>query len=291
MVLAFVFFLYIVPSTIQNQDMSRCMNRSIASLLVLFLLQGASAQSDRSPYQRSWSIDGAIIGTSLTAAVTASLLDDELPILTRDEISRLDKRTINPLDRLTAGWYSKEQSTVSDVLVGSAILSPLLFVLDERTREDIGTIGTMYLETIMFATFMPSFGKGNVRRVRPFVYGSPAPMSLKEDVESLRSFYSGHATWAFATSIFFASVYTDHYPDSEHAGYVWGGAIGLASTVSLLRVTSGAHFLSDIAVGAAVGTAIGLAIPALHRTGHDGWSITPHITPVGSGARFTLSLK
>ncbi|NUN71178.1 MAG: phosphatase PAP2 family protein, partial [Bacteroidetes bacterium] len=203
----------------------------------------------------------------------------------------LQKSSINPIDRLTAGWYSEGQSTLSDVLVGGSILSPLLFVLDERMRGDLGIIGMMYLETISFATFMPSYGKGSVRRVRPFVYGSPAPMTLKEDFESLRSFYSGHATWAFATSIFFATVYTDYHPDSEHTELIWGGAIGLASAVSLLRVTSGAHFLSDIAVGAAVGTAIGYTIPALHRRTDNSWSLAPAVTPQGSALRFTLHLK
>ncbi len=281
----------ILPETIIQNDMSDTTLKLRRSFLLCFVVLPLFGQPPDSPYRMSWSIDGPIFGAAVTVAFTASSLDEELPVLTAAEISALDKRSINPVDRLTAGWYSDEQSFLSDALVGASILSPALFLFDERMRNDIGTIGTMYLETITFATFMPSYGKGSVRRVRPFVYGSPAPMSLKEDFESLRSFYSGHATWAFATSIFFASVYTDYNPGSEYSGYVWGGAVGLASAVSLLRVTSGAHFLSDIAVGAAVGTAIGYTIPYLHRHQDQPWSVMPLISPAGAGARFTLHLK
>ncbi|MBP9212842.1 MAG: hypothetical protein KBF97_08565, partial [Bacteroidetes bacterium] len=148
------------------------------SFLLCFVVLPLFGQSPDSPYRMSWSIDGPIFGTAVTVAFTASSLDEELPVLTAAEISALDKRSINPVDRLTAGWYSDEQSILSDALVGASILSPALFLFDERMRNDIGTIGTMYLETITFAMFMPSYGKGSVHRVRPFVYGSPAPMSL-----------------------------------------------------------------------------------------------------------------
>jgi membrane-associated phospholipid phosphatase len=251
----------------------------------------AISQEKNRPYTIGWSIDGPIIGAAAAVAISASTIDDHLSSLSLGDIQSLNKNDINALDRISAGRYSKNQSMLSDVLVGGSILSPFLFVFDPEVRSDITTLSTMYLETVMFATFMPSYGKGLVRRIRPYAYGSGAPLSEKQNVETLRSFYSGHATWAFATSIFFASVYTEYHPESKYTEFIWGGAIGLASTVSILRVTSGAHFLSDIAVGAAVGSSIGYLIPYFHRTENTSLSIHPLLGPNYAGASFTIHLK
>lgn len=264
-------------------------------IVTIFILVSFShflfSQERLQPYTTGWDIDGPAFGAAVVVAVTASSIDDSLPVLSLTEIQGLNKNNINAFDRMTAGWYSKEQSMLSDILVGGSILSPLFFVFDNDIRKDIGTISTMYLETVLFATFLPSYGKGGVRRIRPYAYGSAASVAEKQDIETLRSFYSGHATWAFATSIFFATVYTDYHPDSEYRNYIWGGAIGVASAVSLLRVSSGAHFFSDIAVGAAVGTTIGYLIPYIHRTKNEAISLRPIIAPGFSGAALSLRLK
>jgi len=262
--------------------------------IFLFAIQSIYSQTTlqlKSPYQSNWSIDGLILGTSVVVAFTASAIDDSVPRLTVSEINLLSKNDINPIDRITAGFYSKEQSTASDILVGTSIISPLFLMFDKNIRQDVGTIGTMYLETILFATFTPSYGKGSARRIRPYVYGVKAPLSEKQNTESRRSFFSGHATWAFATSMFFANVYSDYYPDSEYKNYIWYGSIGLASTVSILRVSSGAHFISDILVGAAVGSTIGYIIPYLHRNNSEDISLSPQISPGFRGFALSLRLK
>lgn len=263
------------------------------SLLILFSNYSYTqeVQKRKSPYTISWENEGLTFGTGLLVAFTASAVDDSLPILSITEINALNKNDINPIDRISVGVFSKTQDKLSDLLVGGSILSPLLFVFDEEIRKDAGTISTMYLQTIMFATFLPSYGKGTVKRIRPYVYSTKASLADKQDIEARRSFFSGHATWAFATSIFFASVYTDYHPDSEYKDYIWGGAIGLASTVSLLRVTSGAHFISDILVGAAVGSTVGYLIPYIHRNNSKDVSILPQITPNYSGLSVTMRLK
>ena len=47
--------------------------------------------------------------------------------------------------------------------------------------------------------------------------------------------------------------------------YVWGSSLLAASTVGYLRVASGAHFPTDVLVGAAIGSAIGYFIPYIYR--------------------------
>ncbi|MFZ4620740.1 MAG: phosphatase PAP2 family protein [Bacteroidota bacterium] len=268
-------------------------------LLFLFLglsssqiLPAQDSAAFRSPYNSvNWGTDGLTFGTGIAVAFIASAIDDTMPVLTLNEISALDKNSINAIDRISAGNYSHTQSKISDVLVGASILSPALLMLDPAIRKDAGTISTMYLETVLFATFTPSLGKGSAKRIRPYVYSTSAPLSLKQDDDSRRSFFSGHSTWAFATSVFFASVYTDYHPDSEYKKYIWGGAFGLASTVAILRVTSGAHFISDVVVGAAVGSAIGYGIPYLHRTISEDVTVSPVLGPDYRGIHLSLHLK
>ncbi|MFA6456114.1 MAG: phosphatase PAP2 family protein [Bacteroidota bacterium] len=259
--------------------------------LFAVILHLACAQSTLHPYKTNWNTDGITLGTAVIVAFSASAIDDKVPKLTTTEIDGLNKQEINAIDRFSAGLYSTSQSSISDILVGSAILSPVLFVFDNDVRGDIGTVATMYIETALFATFLPSYGKGSVQRIRPYVYGSKAPLSEKLSSDSRRSFFSGHATWAFATSVFFAQVYSDFHPTSKYTTTVWTGAIGIASTVSILRVTSGAHFLTDIAVGAAVGSAVGYLIPYFHRTTENEISLSPFITPRSSGFSLAIRLK
>jgi membrane-associated phospholipid phosphatase len=64
--------------------------------------------------------------------------------------------------------------------------------------------------------------------------------------EGGRSFPSGHA----ATSFAFASVIAHRYP---HNFWIKWGAYGLATGVSLARVTGKKHFASDILVGGTIG--------------------------------------
>ncbi len=267
---------------------------SFAFLLCVLLSQPLLSQdsaSVHSPYTTGWTTDGFIFGAGVAVAFIASAIDDSIPPLSTAEIDALDKNSINGVDRFTAGNYSRTQSKISDVLVGASILSPVLLLFDNSIRKDAGTITAMYLETLLFTTFTPSMGKGSAKRIRPYVYSASAPLSLKQGNDSRRSFFSGHSTTAFATSVFFATVYTDYHPNSEYKTYVWGGALGLASTVAMLRVTSGAHFISDVAVGAAVGSMIGYVIPYLHRTITDNVAISPLLGPDYRGVHLSVSLK
>ncbi len=47
------------------------------------------------------------------------------------------------------------------------------------------------------------------------------------------------------------------------APWVWGGGAALAAGAGWLRMAGDAHWLTDVLVGAAVGTAVGVAVPRL----------------------------
>jgi membrane-associated phospholipid phosphatase len=74
------------------------------------------------------------------------------------------------------------------------------------------------------------------------------------------SFPSGHATQAFAIASTIATSY--QRPWIEAASY------GVATLVGFARVHHKAHFASDVAAGAAIGTAVGHTVVLVNRRDH-----------------------
>ncbi|MDD8017468.1 MAG: phosphatase PAP2 family protein [Bacteroidota bacterium] len=256
--------------------------------LLLIFTQQVYSQEFNSPYKLSWGVDGPTFATGLIVAVAAEAINGNPKTLSFSEINVLNKKDVNAFDRIAVGNFSTKESKASDVLVGATIVSPLLLFVDESVRKDWETISTMYLETVLFSTFTPSLGKGSVKRIRPYVYSPRAPLSDKQDLEAPQSFFSGHTTWAFATGVLTASIYNDYFPESKYRTHVWIASLAVASSVALLRVTSGAHYPTDVLVGAAIGTGIGYIIPYLHRNISSPVSVNPIISPQHKGISFSL---
>ena len=74
---------------------------------------------------------------------------------------------------------------------------------------------------------------------------------------------SGHTSSAFVTAVTIGETYRRRHDDLS-VGLVYAVGLTLASVVAACRILAGKHFLSDVLVGAIVGTAFGLLIPALH---------------------------
>ncbi|MFA6540607.1 MAG: phosphatase PAP2 family protein [Bacteroidota bacterium] len=259
----------------------------LAVIFVFTSLQGQTA----SPYSLSMKTDSWIIGSSVAAGIGAYSIETNLKPLSPAEIASPQKSNINAVDRFSAGYYNAPQSTLSDVLVGISIASPAIFLADKRIRDDFFTLGTMYTETAMLAAIFPSLGKGTAKRLRPYVYNTSVPLDLRLESDAQRSFFSRHSSFAFSMAVLTSVVYGDYFPDSKYKTYVWIGSLGLASSIAVLRVTSGSHFISDVVVGAVVGSAVGYFIPYIHRTGSVGsssMSISPLVTSPSKG--FTVSI-
>ncbi|MCC7439255.1 MAG: phosphatase PAP2 family protein [Armatimonadetes bacterium] len=271
-----------------------CVLRLFLPFLVLFCSVSpciAQEEETPSPYTSGWLRDGLIVGGSFAVGLTASALNDEIAPLTEQQVLALSKDDINALDRATASNYSPDISRVSDILLGATMVLPVTFAFDSRMNDDAGTLGLMYFETLMFATFLPSYGKGGVQRTRPFVYVPEAPMEEKLTAEARRSFFSGHACLAFSSAVFFSTVYGDYYPNSAWKPYIWVGSLTAATLVGAGRHFSGAHFPTDILVGAAVGSLVGWGIPYLHRVNSDddGMSLIPTVS--GSHVGLAMHMK
>ncbi|MFN8361491.1 MAG: phosphatase PAP2 family protein [Candidatus Kapaibacterium sp.] len=256
--------------------------------IVMCPMVAVTSLKAQSPYEVSWGKDAWIMGGSVVVSFIGAALDDSLSVITDQEYMALRKEDINIIDRWATNFSSKPVSRVSDVGVGLCLASPLgLLIFDESMRKDFGKISTMYLETALLATFLPSYGKGLVTRIRPYAYNSSTERSVVESGETKRSFFSGHTTLAFASMTFFATVYSDYYPNSRYTSTVWIASMGAASGVGLLRIFSGAHFPTDVMLGALVGGAIGYGIPYLHRTSPVSVGFMPTFD---GGAQLSLSM-
>jgi membrane-associated phospholipid phosphatase len=238
--------------------------------IVLFFICITSLFShNTNVYETTWIKDGLLISSGLVSAFGGSALDNSDSVKMSD-IKLLNRNDLNFLDKPASYNYDIKLSNLSDILVASAIVSPIVFVVDGNMQKDWDKISLMYIETMLLAGTLPSFGKASYR-VRPYAYnnidgvvdGMSEEKLLSPDTH--RSFFSGHTTVAFASSIFVAKVYNDYYPNSEFKNYIWAGSFLLASSVGYLRYASGYHFPTDILTGAIIGSAIGYLIPEIHK--------------------------
>jgi len=261
------------------------------SLLLFALSCTLFSQEEKSashPYTLRWNTDGWLSGSSVVAGGIAYSIESNLSSLSPSELQVLNKSSINVIDRGTAGTYNQSQSDVSDVLVGISIASPLSLMMDESIRKDYFTLGVMYAETGVLAAIAPSLGKGIAKRIRPYVYNASTPIDVRTESDAQRSFFSRHSTFAFSMAVFMSTVYSNYFPSSKYTTHVWVGSLGLATAVAALRVTSGSHFPTDVIVGAIVGSGIGYFIPYIHRSQQNNLSLSPVISPTGTGVALTM---
>lgn len=262
--------------------------KNIFLLISTLCCFSVSQEENLSPYKLSWNTDGWLIGSSMITGGIAYAIETNLPSLSSVELQSLNISSINFLDRNIAGIYDESQSNLSDVFVGIAIVSPLCLMVDKDIRKDYFTFGVMYAETGALAAIVPSLCKGIIKRIRPYVYKTSAPIDIRTESDAQRSFFSRHSTVAFATAVFISTVYDDYFPASRYSMYIWASSLGLATAVATLRVTSGSHFPTDVIVGAAVGSGIGYLIPYLHRDQSNNLSFAPQISPHGNGILFSM---
>jgi len=241
---------------------------------ILILLGFPFLLPAQSPYRTSCSIDGWLLGTGSAITVSVLLSAQEITPLSVQEINLLSPQDVTAFDRAATNNYSQSLSRLSDILVSVNAASALLLLLDQDIRSDWRTLGIMSAETALLVTTLPMLIKEQVQRIRPYVYNPEVALSVKTRKDAKLSFFSGHTTLAFASTVFISTVYSDYFPHSKWKTPVWTGGLLLASTIGLLRFESGQHFPTDIFTGAAVGSVIGYVVPALHRISNKDLNIT-----------------
>lgn len=220
----------------------------------------------QSPYQLKTGREVTLMGVGAVSLGASLALNHSIEPLTQAEISALNPDDINALDRKAVYRWSTSADHLSTVtLAGNFALAGLLTIGTKPMRQDIKTVGVMFIETMLIANGIERTVKGITQRTRPFVYNPSAPLDEKITRDARQSFFSGHATNAFATAVFTSEVFRHYFPHSKLKPVVWVGSLGVATATAVLRYEGGLHYPSDLLAGAAFGSLVGWGIPKLHE--------------------------
>jgi membrane-associated phospholipid phosphatase len=177
-----------------------------------------------------------------------------------------DSRRVNAIDRAAAGGYRPQWSTVSDigvVLTAGGALGTLIFAEGPKAGLNDATIVG---ETVLLGLATSVVSNTGTGRPRPYMYSTLAPLELRIRGDGALSFFSGHTTTAAALSVSLYSTLRRVPSLRPYAGWALVGGATLVSLVGIGRIAGGNHFPTDVLAGAAVGTAYGILVPALHKT-------------------------
>jgi membrane-associated phospholipid phosphatase len=216
------------------------------------------------------------------AALGIALRDATDPI-TLTELARLRRDDVNWFDRTATGNWSESWGDRSDEYRNLAVGTTFLTLGFEGAGSllkgrpgDGATLAVMLGELYTFLLGTSYTTKALVGRKRPYAFNPGMTLEEKYQIASsdgndvFFSFFSGHATSAFAAATFTSTVFTDLFGTSRWSHLVWGSTLTLAGMTAYSRVKAGQHYPSDVIVGAAVGSAIGYLVPRLHRADADG---------------------
>jgi hypothetical protein len=242
----------------------------------------------------SYWVDGAIIAAAgLSWIATDTFLFNQLaPTQCRwcdRAADSADK--LNGVDAWARGarWSPSQQGTANGLssVIAFGILPASALALDfvlAAPNQRAWVPGDLLIvgETATLATLIDQTVKFLSARQRPFAHFQPTgqpPASLSGDANL--SFFSGHATVAFALAVSLGTV-------SQMRGYrwawlVWAIGVPLAASVAYLRMAADVHYLSDVLVGSAVGALCGYGLPTLLHHPSKG-SIQIDIAPGPTGA-------
>lgn len=206
--------------------------------------------------------DGIIIGTELALLSTDFLLEHKILENPPYQGEIFSKDNINSLDRFFMQSYSSSLDKAGTVFQFASLLTPA--VLMAAPMEEWCTIGVMYAESVFLSYGLKELAKNLVNCPRPYMYFDGAPEKDIEEGDWNKSFFSGHTTLSFTGATFASYVFSKYFPDSKWKLPVIVGSYGLATTTAILRMKSGNHFLTDVLVGAVVGSLSGFLVPYLH---------------------------
>ena len=195
--------------------------------------------------QTFWSKNGVVLILGSASALALLPMDESLS----------DKRIADPL-------FSKNLNRGLDTAFSTYALggaSAVTFLIGTQTHNNkFKLMSESLAEAWVFTEAMVTLGKVTVQRTRP-----------NGDNYSMPSNHS-------AASFSIATVLTEYYGLKAAIP-----AYTVASVVAFSRVDGGYHYLTDVLVGAVLGTTIGMGVSEFHKHEFSDFLILPQITPDG----------
>ncbi len=238
------------------------------SCLLFFSCQfstDAMAQPIENPYFIKGGLDIPLaLGSGLAVFISAKKFKNK-PFLNTDELDALDPTTLRGIDAWAVRRNSIKAQQVSDILLITSPVAPLLLLADKDARSHAGQVGFFFLEVGFINYSLTALTKELVRRKRPYLYDRELPYELRQSPAATSSFYSGHASLSAGYYFMAAKMFSDFNPDSKLRPFVWGTAAIVPALTGMLRVRGGKHYPTDVIVGYLVGAAVGILIPQIHK--------------------------
>lgn len=203
-----------------------------------------------------------------------------------------DRALLNGVDRWVTEVFWSPARELSDAGLFTLALTPFAVsaastALDGRAVEHFGEDSLVSAQTLAVVALTTQILKNAVRRPRPLSYSERFDVVERHAAGARLSFPSGHTSLAFSGASVTAVLFARRYPGE------WGGVVAsvgaylVAATVGLFRILGAKHFVSDVLAGAALGTALGLIVPLLHREGRSPAALEASLrTPVAFGVGF-----
>jgi membrane-associated phospholipid phosphatase len=232
----------------------------------LVMSTSALAQSGTSDSSRktlfTWR-DGALAGGFVVLTVAMFPVDRSLAARLQDSSTQASHFIKNA---------SRSVQYVADP--GSLLIGAGMYAVGRVTHwhelTDLGLHGT---EAVIVSGAVTGLLKDIAGRARPYVSGDTNPHDFRFgrgfNDGAYKSFPSGHATAAFAAASVVTSESRRWWPHAEWlvAPAMYGGA----TLVGLSRMYNNAHWASDVALGAAIGTFSGIKVVRYNHAHPDNW--------------------
>lgn len=163
------------------------------------------------------------------------------------------------------------------VLPVAAVAHAIVVAWGDGGARQAGEDLLVVSEAVLLSVDLNQAVKSGVGRIRPSAWAE----GRLEGTASNRSFYSGHTALAFSLASAAGTVATIR--GYRSAPWVWVIGMSLAAGVGYLRVGADAHWVTDVLAGAALGGAVGFAVPwTLHRP-RDGEGSGVQVLPAPGG--------
>ena len=188
-------------------------------------------------------------------------------------------------DWFKAGPTGRQHANLtSHFLVGGAIAASSGVALFGRDDPADGmTLFMVHLQAMASTSFLTQVSKRSFGRTRPLY--ADGRRETRPDAHA--SFWSGHAALSFSAASSGCTLQVrEALFDPWATPWLCGGLFGMAAGAGALRIVADKHYLSDVIVGAVMGTTVGYAITGL-RAWDGPVQVAPAMLPSGSGLMLT----
>lgn len=269
----------------------------IALLLQFKMYAQTDSTTKTTPvYKVNWKYELPVAFTGLVLfATVGSPAVVKNASITEDYLKKLNPADVNNFDRPVIYNSIKKYSSassVSDIMLNAAIISPALLALDKNIRKDWRDILSMYMLTHAINNTIFVGTVGLVRRARPLVYNTELSIEQRTGKGKTNSFYSGHVSNTAASTFFIVKVLTDyHQIKGVKRILLYGAAAVPPLVIGHYRMQAGRHFRTDVITGLLVGATTGILVPELHRYKKSKrMSVTPYYSSGAGGVSMSMKL-